>query len=98
MRDALKELTQEQVSFICAECSVTEDELFSMDEDTLYDKVYDVMCDIEVDETMASIDEGEVEESERCILASDIVTILGNALAEEEGFYEEQERLYGENE
>lgn len=76
---------------------MTEDELFGLDEDTLYDRVYDVMCDIEIAEVLLTDNE---KESERCILASDIVTILGNALAEEKGFFDEdeQERLFLEDE
>ena len=78
MREALKELSAEQIGFICKECSISKDELFAMDDDTLYDEVYDVMCDIEIDEI------ADGEDTERCEMASSIVTELGNTLAEKE--------------
>lgn len=88
MTEVLNELTEEQIEFICNECSITEDELFAMDDDELYSGVYDVMCDIEIAEIPSSDDE---DESERCRLASEIVTELGNALAKAEGIYDEDE-------
>lgn len=80
MIEVLKDLTKEQVKFICEECEVTEDELFDMDEDTLYDKVYDVMCDIECSETPSSNE----PLSEHCAMASELVTLLGNTLEDDE--------------
>jgi len=80
MKNVLKELSGEQIEFICSECSVNEQELFDMDEDDLYDKVYDVMCDIECAETPTN---GE-ELTERCSMASELVTLLGNAIVEDE--------------
>ena len=53
----------------------------------MYDHVYDVMCDIE----LAEIPDDDSEESERCAMASDIVTELGNALAKEQGIYDEED-------
>ncbi len=85
MREALYELTAEQIEFICDECEISEEELFALDEDALYDRVYDVMCDIE----LAEIPADNSEESERCEMASDIVTELGNALAKEQGIFDE---------
>ena len=76
MKEALKNLTEEQIKFICKECSITKEELFDMDDDTLYDKVYDVMCDIECAETPSSSE----PLSEHCAMASELVTILGNTL------------------
>ena len=78
MKKALKKLNKEQIVFICDECSVSKDELFNMDDDTLYDEIYEKMCNIEIDE-VCSNDDGE--ETERCRIASDIVTILGNTIA-----------------
>ena len=88
MRESLYSLTPEQILFICEECGKTEDELFAMDDDELYSDVYDTMCDIEIAEIPSSDDENE---SERCRLASEIVTELGNALAKAEGIYGEDE-------
>lgn len=76
MKEVLKDLTKKQVDFICKECDIAEDELFEMDDDTLYDKVYDVMCDIECAETPSS----DEPLSEHCEMASELVTILGNTL------------------
>ncbi|MCD8017845.1 MAG: hypothetical protein LUE97_08630 [Oscillospiraceae bacterium] len=45
------------------------------------------MRDIEITELSAD----DEPESKRCEMASDIVTVLGNALAEEEGFYDQQD-------
>ena len=80
MKEVLKDLTDEQIVFICKECGLTKDELFSLDENQLCDQVYDAMCDIEIEEVPL---DGE-DESDRCILASDLVTILGNTPAIEE--------------
>lgn len=87
MKEALDKLTAEQTDFICAECQISKEELFTLDEDALYDRVYDVMCDIELTEIPAD----DSEESERCEMASDIVTELGNALAKEQGIYDEED-------
>lgn len=84
MKEALKELDSREIKFICAECSVSEEQLLAMDEDALYDRVYETMCNIEIDEVCSA----EGEESERCEIASDIVTTLGNALAKEDGVFD----------
>jgi len=86
MVEAVKVLDDEQIKFICNECNITKDELMQMNEDKLYDVVYDAMCDIE----MAEAPSDDTPESDHCIMASDIVTMLGNALAMSDGFYEEQ--------
>ena len=87
MKEALKTLKKEQIDFICTECNISEDDLFALSEDDLYDRVYEVMCDIELEEIP---DSGETE-SERCILASGIVTVLGNALAKAAGWMDDEE-------
>lgn len=78
MREALPLLTSKQTEFICNECNITKDELFELDEDSLYDDVYDVMCDIECAETPSS----DEPLTEHCAIASDIVTILGNTISD----------------
>ncbi len=80
MKKALKTFDKEYIAFICFECDVTENELFSMDEDELYDRVYEKMFEIECEELIEHEDE---EDTERCTLASDIVTILGNTLPDD---------------
>ena len=87
MGEGRKELTEEQIRFICEECDITEKELFDFDDDELYDRVYEVMCEIEI----AEIPDNDEPEGERCILASDIVTALGNALAKAEGWVQDEE-------
>lgn len=88
MIEALKELSEEQIRFICEECNISKDTLFQMNEEDLQDTIYEAMCDIEVAEVPVSDDEPE---SERCIIASDIVTILGNALAMAQGDFYNQD-------
>ena len=86
MKEALDELDAAQIDFICKECEISKEKLHSLDEDELYDLVYDDMCDIELEEISAADD---VKESERCEIASSIVTALGNALAKEQGMFDE---------
>ena len=76
MKGAVKQLSLKQINFICKECKITLEELYAMDDDALYDNVYDVMCDIEIAETPLD----DSPESERCSIASDLVTILGNTI------------------
>lgn len=75
MKEVLPMLTAEQLAFISEECGIDAKTLFAMSEEDIED-VYERMCDVEVESVP---DEGE-EESERCVLASDIVTILGNTI------------------
>ena len=80
MREVLKDLTGEQIEFICKECGITDEELHAMDDDMLYEQVYDVMCDIECAETPSSNE----PLSDHCQMAADLVTILGNTLRSED--------------
>ena len=80
LKNAIRELTDVQIDFICAEVKIDKDTLFSMSEDEL-DGVYDIMCDIEVEEV---INNNYGDDTERCILASDIVTFLGNAFDDDD--------------
>lgn len=88
MVEATKELSEEQIEFICEECNITQDELMQLDEDDLYDVVYEKMCGIEI----AGVPADDIPVSDHFIMVSDIVTLLGNALAMSEGFYNEQLR------
>lgn len=88
MKQALNDLSERQVAFICKECGLSEKELFSMSEDDLYNRVYDPMCDIEI----AEIPTDDTAESEHCAAASEIVTILGNAMAKANGLFYECDR------
>jgi hypothetical protein len=88
MKEELKKLSDAQIAFICRECRLNREQLFSLDEDGVYERVYDVMCDIEIAEIPAKDEE---KESRHCRMASRIVTILGNALAKSEGLFDEAE-------
>ena len=77
MKEVLHEFKKDQIDFICKRRNVTMEELYEMDEDALYDVVYEKMCDVEVEEVCNSSGESE---SDRCEMASDIVTLLGNTL------------------
>ena len=84
MRDALQYLTDEQVNFIKDELGLSKDELFSLDEDALYDVVYDRCCVIEEIETVDAMDRKSEEMTDRGRIAADIVTLLGNSLYDED--------------
>lgn len=95
MREAIKQLSKAQKKFICEELEMTEEKLNDIadrdDAGTGEEKaleLYDKMCNIELEELPTSDDE---DESERCSMASDIVTILGNAIAEENGYMDDEE-------
>lgn len=81
-------LNDDQIAFIEAELGVTKDVLFGFTDDELNEKVYEPMCDIEIAE--APLD--DADESERCKMASEIVTVLGNSLAEANGWLNKEER------
>lgn len=76
MTEVLKGLDREYIEFICAECGITEEELLGMNDDDLYEKVYDVMCDIECAETPS----GDEPLTKRGEMVEYVVTELGNAL------------------
>ena len=77
MGEALNGMSEKQINFICSECDITKEILFSMDEDELYNVDFEKMCDIEIEEVCSDNEDGETE---RCGTASDIVTIMGNTL------------------
>jgi hypothetical protein len=85
VKEAIQYLTDEQLAFIEKEFGFNEQALLAMDEDSLYDKVYDECCAIEEIETVAA-DDSHADLSKRGELAADIVTILGNTLWEESTF------------
>ena len=93
--EAAKKLTDEEIAFICRECDITPSELQKMGENELYDVVYETMCSIEIAEIPSSDD---VPESPRCMMASDIVTLLGNAIAMSNGCFDEPDEENGEDE
>ncbi len=76
LTEALKNLDEEQVDFICSELKMSRDELFEKSEDEL-DDIYDAICDIEVEETCAA---GDDDLNERGEMAVSIVDVLGDAI------------------
>lgn len=76
--EARKELSEEQIDFICKEIGVDKEKFLSMTEEKL-DEVYDKLCDIEVDEIMEC---QEKELTDRGKTAIEIVTLFGNSIAE----------------
>ena len=79
----LYKLPMKYRNFICEECRITLQQLYDMDHDKIYDIVYERMCEIETDETPS--DNSPL--TEHCKMAEYIVTVLGNALAKEEGLW-----------
>ncbi len=69
-------LSKEQLDFIQAEFGHDPDALGVLEDDDI-DRLYDRLCDIEVEETMAA---GDGELSERGKMAESIVSIIGNEL------------------
>ena len=92
MKQAMAELTSEQIDFICTECKVTRDQIRCMSEDEFYNAVYDPMCDIECAETPSS----DEPLTRHCQMAADIVTVLGNAWAQENGCFDEEDEQFFE--
>lgn len=79
---AVKLLSQVQLDFIEVEIDVDKEAIEKMSDQEFSD-LYDTICDIEVEETMKSEDEG-TEPSEREKMAENIVTLLGNELYAQE--------------
>jgi len=89
MKEYFRLLSSKQENFIFEEFSITKKQFDKMDDDAL-SEIYDKLCDIEVDETIAA---GEDALSKRGEMAVSIVNIVGNAMAETEGLYDEQEEV-----
>ena len=89
MSDVIKNdakcMTEEQLNFIMSEFGATKGEISSWNEEK-WEDVYDALCDIELDEITP-----DGEESPRCKLATELVTLFGNKIAIDEGIYDEDE-------
>ena len=79
MINAVKEMNKQQIEFIEKEFGIDSDSLTVLDEDKIYEKIYDPCCVIEEVETVATLDDN-TELSERGKIASEIVTLLGNEI------------------
>lgn len=86
LHESLSDMNESQIQFICDETGMEKSDLFRLDEDDLYNIVYDTMCDIEIAET--PLDDSPL--TQHCKTASSIVTIMGNAIAEANGYFEEE--------
>lgn len=69
-------LSKEQLDFIQTEFGHDPDALGVLEDDDI-DRLYDRLCDIEIEETMAA---GDGELSERGKMAESIVSVIGNEL------------------
>lgn len=85
LQETISKMTETQIEFICSESNITAEELRTASEEKL-DEIYDLLCDIECEETP---DEGEL--SHRGKLAVDLVSLMGNAIAESEGYLDKQD-------
>ena len=79
VKDFLDLLNPEQLDFIAEEFSMTQKQLSGLSDEAL-DEIYENLGDIEVEETMDA-DETGADLSERGRIASEIVTVWGNAYA-----------------
>ena len=86
MKKAFAELSKEQISFICDEFAITEDDIKAKSEDELND-LYESLCDIECEETPS--DGGEL--TERGEMSASIVTVVGNYFSKEYGYDDDEE-------
>ncbi len=84
----VERLEDEHFVFIQAELGITPEKVFSFTDEEVNERIYEPMCNIEIEETLKD----DEEETERGFIASDIVTILGNSMAEANGWIEEDNR------
>lgn len=78
MYQLLSRLSEEKIQFICSECGITKDELFSMDHSALYSKVYRTLSDIMVEE--GYFDELSYDGNKRGETATKIFEFLSSEL------------------
>lgn len=73
-----KLLNEKQIVFIKTELGYDTDKLNALSDEE-FDGLYDILCDIEVEETIKA-DKKNINLSERGELAESIVTVVGNKL------------------
>ncbi len=76
-RVVVKDMNSEQFRFIEKELRISKVELLNMSEEEISAKVYDVLCDIEVEETLSS---GDNDLTYRGKMADELVTLFGIAI------------------
>ncbi len=81
---ALHVLSLPQLKFIEKELGISKDSISKMSDAEVLD-MYDRICDIEVEETIAADEKRGGKYSERERMADGIVTVLGNELYRPEG-------------
>ena len=87
LRQTRMQMTLAQKKFICDEAGISIEELNAASEKQL-DEIYDMLCEIE-----ESISDSEL--SDRGKLAESLVTLMGNALAEDMGILDESDEKAG---
>ena len=80
--DTIKTLDEEHLNFICEVWNKDKDFVLSRTNDDDYDELYDILCDIEVEETEKA-DDNDTDLSKRGKLAENLVTIIGNVYRDE---------------
>ena len=82
MNNLMSDLNTKQIRFIADECGIEMNAVKEADDKKAY-KLYECMCDIEVEETIKA---GDNDLSERGKLAEKIVTIVGNKIRNIKGY------------
>ena len=89
LRQTRMQMTLAQNKFICDEAGISIEELNAASEKQL-DEIYDMLCEIEIEESISDSDL-----SDRGKLAESLVTLMGNALAEDMGILDESDEEAG---
>ena len=73
--ETIKTLDEEHLNFVCEVWGKDKEYVLSRTNDDDYDELYDILCDIEVEETLKNM---FTDLTKRGKLAEDLVTIIGN--------------------
>lgn len=85
MMDAAKGLSDIQKKFLTDEFGIASEAIGDITE-SRWDEIYDILCDMEVDEISNA---GDSELSQRGEIICGLVTLFGNAIAENEDLTDE---------
>jgi len=85
-QNGLDDLTSTQIEYLCDKFEMEEDELLSASEERL-DEIYDELCDLEC--ALTPLDDSKLSFEAKVV--SDIVTLLGNSIAEANGYFDEDD-------
>lgn len=89
LRQTQMQMTLAQKKFICDEAGISIEELNAASGKQL-DEIYDMLCEIEIEESIS-----DSELSDRGKLAESLVTLMGNAIAEDMGILDESDEEAG---